>query len=88
MGNVAVPSGYVDVAVLPARDARDYLTAALDHLRKTEQSVWIDKRRYMLLAREHGFTNARIGELLDISEAAVRAAIKRAKCSPTYGLDE
>lgn len=88
MGNADVPSGHVDVALLPARDAREYLTAALDQVRKTEQSVRADKRRLMLLARERGFTNAAIGEMLGISEAAVRAGVRRALRSPVRELRE
>lgn len=84
MGNAAVPDGTV-VDPVPPGDARNYLTAALDSVRKAEQTVRIDKRRFTLLARDHGFTNAEIGELLGVTEAAVRAAVLRAKQSPDPG---
>ena len=85
MGNVNMPSGYLDIDPVPAGDARNYLTAALDSIRKAEQCVRLDKPRFMALARTHGFTNAEIGELLGVSEAAIRAAIKRAKRTPGTG---
>ena len=88
VGFAGVSSALFDDTLVPARDARNYLTDALDSLRRTEEAVRTDKPRFMMLARRFGFTNVEIGELLGITEAAVRGAIKRAKGTPGTGFTE
>lgn len=55
------------------RIAGDYLTRARDDFETAARN----RIRYVLLAREYGMTNAAIGALLGISEAAVRSLAAR-----------
>lgn len=55
------------------RIAGDYLTRARDDFDRATRT----RIEYVLLARKYGLTNADIGALLGISEAAVRGLVKR-----------
>lgn len=47
-------------------------------LRQQQETTRLSRIHYMRLARQHGATNFEIGSELGVSEAAVRAMLKRA----------
>lgn len=53
--------------------AGEYLTRARDDYERAKRT----RIAYAIAAREHGMTNGEIGTLLGITEAAVRALIRR-----------
>ncbi|NKS17339.1 hypothetical protein GS490_13515 [Rhodococcus hoagii] len=61
------------------RVSRRHIITRLDDIRSARERVhfdWIDAMRE---AREHGFTNQQIADVLGVTEAAVRGALKRAE---------
>lgn len=59
------------------RDLSDAAGKFLDMARESFEKAARVRLYYILLARKHGVTNARIGAHLGVSESAVRATVKR-----------
>lgn len=59
------------------RDRADTAGKFLDMARESFEKAARVRLYYILLARKHGVTNARIGAHLGVSESAVRATVKR-----------
>ncbi|MBM4508884.1 sigma factor-like helix-turn-helix DNA-binding protein [Prescottella equi] len=60
------------------RVSRRHIITRLDDIRRAREEIrehWIAAMRE---ARENGFTNQQIGDVLGVSETAVRNALKRA----------
>ncbi|MGW4126391.1 sigma-70 region 4 domain-containing protein [Nocardia sp. NPDC004711] len=65
-------------ADLTPDEARIYVVATLDSIRKAEQAAALNKVRCMRLGRRYGLSYAEIAECLGMSESGVRQAIQRA----------
>ncbi|AUM16473.1 MULTISPECIES: sigma factor-like helix-turn-helix DNA-binding protein [Rhodococcus] len=59
-------------------ELRDRALEMLDVLRQRQESNRLHRVHYMQLARQYGCTHQQIGDALGVSEAAVRAMLKRA----------
>lgn len=59
-------------------ELREHALVMLDELRKIQERSRLHRIYYMRLARQYGCTNHDIGGALGVSEAAVRAMLKRA----------
>ncbi|WKK11940.1 hypothetical protein QYN14_25680 [Rhodococcus ruber] len=59
-------------------ELRDRALEILDVLRQRQETNRLHRVHYMQLARQYGCTNQQIGDALGVSEAAVRAMLKRA----------
>ncbi|MGI5223018.1 sigma factor-like helix-turn-helix DNA-binding protein [Nocardia sp. CA-290969] len=63
-------------------EARPYIVDMLDSIRRQQESLNVNRPRYMLLAREYGLKHAEIAEALGMTESGVRQAVHRAKDTP------
>lgn len=63
-------------------EARPFIVDMLDTLRRQEETLAVNKPRFMLLARRYGLEFAEIAELLGMSESGVRQAVARAEGTP------
>jgi DNA-directed RNA polymerase specialized sigma24 family protein len=63
-------------------EARPYIVDMLDNLRRQQESLDVNKPRFMALARRYGFEHAEIADLLGMSESGVRKALHRAAGTP------
>lgn len=69
-------------ATVEPESAQRYVIQMLDDLRRQTEQIQYNRPRYMLLARKYGLSHAEIAALLDMSEGAVRQAVRRAKGTP------
>lgn len=61
----------------PHSSLREHALSVLDAIRDNQDRTRLHRLHYMRLAREYGCTNEDIGQALGVSEAAVRAMLKR-----------
>lgn len=71
----------------PHSSLREHALSMLDAIRDNQDRTRLHRIHYMRLAREYGCTNEDIGGALGVSEAAVRAMLKRAATDHSAQVD-
>jgi len=65
-------------------EPRTYVVEMLDHIRRQEQNLALNKAHFLLLADANGLSADEIAEAIGMSSSGVRRAIRRAASCPPY----